>query len=64
MNINIAGKADFALLPGVGPSKAERIVAYRNTHGYFAAVDDLIHVSGIGPKTLKRIQTGCPLSVR
>ncbi len=39
-------------LPGVGPSTAQAIVAYRDEHGRFAAVEELEEVRGIGPAKL------------
>ncbi len=42
--------------PGIGPSLAARIVAYRQEHGAFLRVDDLERVSGIGPKTVQRLR--------
>ncbi|NLT72675.1 MAG: ComEA family DNA-binding protein [Chloroflexi bacterium] len=48
LNINSAGAAELATLPGIGPVLAERIVAYRSENGPFRAVDDIIDVSGIG----------------
>lgn len=42
-------------LPGIGPSKAEVIINYRNKHGPFKSLDDLDNVPGIGPKILERI---------
>ncbi len=43
-------------LTGIGPSKAEAIVAYRAENGKFASVDDLVNVQGIGLKTLENIR--------
>lgn len=43
-----------AAIVGVGMHKAEAIVRYREEHGPFASVDDLVLVAGIGPKTLER----------
>lgn len=42
-------------LPGVGPATAEAIVAYREEHGPFRSVDDLLDVPGIGPAKLAAI---------
>jgi len=39
---------------GIGPVLAERIVAYREAHGPFAAVADLVQIEGIGPVSLAR----------
>lgn len=55
VNVNTADAATLAhSLDGIGPTKAAAIVAYRDEHGPFKAVDDLSHVKGIGPATLER----------
>ena len=41
-------------LNGVGMSKAEAIVAYRDEHGPFASAEDLSQVKGIGEKTVEK----------
>lgn len=51
VNINTATQAELESLPGIGPSKAAAIIAYRQEHGPFARPEDLQDVSGIGPKT-------------
>lgn len=56
MNINAAGKEDLSLLPGIGDSLAERIIAYREANGYFKDIDELLQVEGIGTGKLSRIQ--------
>jgi competence protein ComEA len=43
-------------LPGVGPALASRIISWRETEGPFAAVDDLLAVSGIGPRVLESLR--------
>ena len=43
-------------LPGVGPAIAERIIAWREAHGGFRSVDDVLAVSGIGPATLEKFR--------
>ena len=48
VNINTAGAAELTALPGIGEVLAERIVAYREEHGPFAAVEDIRNVPGIG----------------
>ncbi len=49
VNINTADAAALtAALKGVGPSKAEAIVAYRQSYGSFQSVDELAEVKGIG----------------
>ena len=47
VDINTADAALLDTLPGIGPSKAAAIVAYRDAHGPFAAIEDIQNVSGI-----------------
>ncbi|WP_201313722.1 helix-hairpin-helix domain-containing protein [Dyella sp. EPa41] len=55
VNVNKADADTLAKsLDGVGHSKAEAIVAWREEHGPFKSVDDLGQVKGIGPATLER----------
>lgn len=41
-------------LLGIGEVKAQAIVAYRDEHGDFASVDELLEVKGIGEATLEK----------
>lgn len=52
LDLNLAGEEALQRLPGIGPVLAARIVAYRQAQGRFATVDDLLSVSGIGPRKL------------
>lgn len=54
--VNRAGPEELQRLPGIGPVLAERIVAYRRRNGPFQAVEDLLGVSGIGPKVLEQLR--------
>ncbi len=55
VNINRADAATLAAsLNGVGPSRAEEIVRYREAYGPFRSVEELTEVKGIGPSTLER----------
>lgn len=57
VNINTATATQIAdALKGVGISKAEAIVAYRENYGYFTSVDDLVAVKGIGNIILERVR--------
>lgn len=56
INLNTADVAALDTLPGVGPAIAGRIVDWREAHGGFATVDDLLEVSGIGPAVLAKIR--------
>ena len=55
MNLNAASARLLTQLPGIGPKKAEAVVAYRDEHGAFASVSDLQRVRGIGPKTVEKL---------
>lgn len=55
VDINIADAAELArVLDGVGPSKAEAIVAHRDKFGPFTDIDELRYVKGIGAATVER----------
>jgi len=54
--LNRATAAELDLLPGIGPSLANAIVEYRQTHGPFDTVDQLLDVPGIGPSKLAAIR--------
>lgn len=41
-------------LSGIGATKAQAIVAYREEHGNFASIDELLEVKGIGEATLEK----------
>ncbi len=57
ININTASQQDFESLPGIGPTKAEQIVTYRQDHGQFKKIDDIQNVPGIGPTIFERISS-------
>ena len=53
VNVNSASAEEIAeALKGVGLSKAEAIVDYRNANGKFKHVDELVNVKGIGIRTV------------
>ena len=49
VDLNAADRAALLTLPGIGESKADAILAYREGHGPFKNVDELCNVKGIGP---------------
>ncbi len=55
VNINTATEAELDVLPGVGPSTAEAIVADREENGLFSTIEDLMRVSGIGEKKFEKL---------
>ena len=56
ININTAESAELIALNGIGTTKARAIVAYREEHGAFSSVDDLLNVDGIGEATLDKLR--------
>jgi len=55
VNINTAGiKALAENINGIGPKKAEAIVAYRNAKGPFKSIEELTNVKGIGLKLIEK----------
>lgn len=56
VNLNTATQEDLETLTGIGPSKANAILEYRETVGKFKEVDELKKVTGIGDKTFERLR--------
>ncbi len=56
ININKASKEELTALPGIGNATAEKIVKYREEHGGFKALEDIMKVSGIKDKLFSRIR--------
>lgn len=55
LNINNATAEQLAMvMSGVGDSKAEAIVAYREANGPFESIEQLVEVKGIGPALLNK----------
>ncbi|MFN4032309.1 MAG: helix-hairpin-helix domain-containing protein [Fimbriimonadales bacterium] len=56
IDLNTATAEQLQAIPGIGPVLAQRIVDYRHAHGRFHSVDELLEVSGIGPKRLENMR--------
>lgn len=52
VSLNTASLEQLDGLPGVGPVTAQKILTWRQQHGSFASVDELLEIDGIGEKTL------------
>lgn len=55
VDVNTATADTLDVLPGIGATKAQAIVAYRSQHGPFSSLADLDAVPGIGPATLEKL---------
>ena len=56
INLNTADKVALESISGIGPAKANAIIKYRDEHGSFKTVDELLNIKGIGPKMLENIK--------
>jgi competence protein ComEA len=56
VNINTATVQELDQLPGIGPTIAQRIVDFRQLHGRFVQIEDLLQVQGIGQATFDQIE--------
>jgi competence protein ComEA len=56
VDINKASADELDRLPGIGPTTAQKIVEYRQQHGPYARIEDLMQVAGIGPLTFEDIK--------
>ncbi|WP_193164721.1 ComEA family DNA-binding protein [Microbulbifer hainanensis] len=58
VNLNSASAEELAeKLEGVGAARAEMIVKYRDEHGPFTSVEQLLEIKGIGTATLEKNRT-------
>lgn len=56
VNINICTKEDLLALSGIGESKADAIISYREENGDFKTIEDILNVSGIGKSIYEKIK--------
>lgn len=56
VNLNKADEAILTTLSGIGPSKAQSIISYREENGGFQTIEDLKKVTGIGDKTYEKLK--------
>ena len=64
VDLNTSDAETLQTLPGIGPAKAAAIIAYREEHGPFAALQDVANVPGISEQMTEKwadlAQTGAP----
>lgn len=56
ININTADEAQLTMLTGIGATRAQAIIAYREENGPFAAIEDIMNVQGIKEGTFAKIK--------
>ncbi len=56
LDLNTATLEELEALPGIGPARAAAILRWRQHHGPFRRLDDLLEVPGIGPATVGRLR--------
>ncbi len=56
ININTADETQLTTLTGIGATRAQAIIAYRQEHGPFAAIEDIMNVQGIKEGTFAKIK--------
>lgn len=56
INLNTADVAALMTLPGIGESRAKAIISYREQHGAFAQIEDIMKISGIKQAAFSKIK--------
>ena len=56
VDINRAGKEELMTLTGIGETRAQAILAYRESHGKFSSVEELMQVEGSKEKTYEKLK--------
>jgi competence protein ComEA len=57
INLNTATAAELEKLPGIGQKVAARIIEYREKHGPFKKVEELMNVQGVGEKSFLQFRS-------
>ena len=64
VNLNTATATDLQELPGIGARTAVRIVDYRQKHGPFKKIEELMNVQGIGEKSFLKLRSQITVTAR
>lgn len=62
VNLNTADETQLCTLPGIGVSRAKSIIAYREEHGDFQKIEDVMKVSGIKEAAFEKIKDSVTVS--
>jgi len=57
LNINTATQSELEAVKGLGPTKAQSIIAYREANGSYKSVDDLDKVKGFGKASIEKLKS-------
>lgn len=57
LNINLATAAELMSLPGIGQTRADAIITYREQHGAFACKEDIMQVAGVKDAVYEKIES-------
>ncbi len=56
ININLADQSLLETLPGIGPSKSQKILEYRDKNGNFKSIEEIMNITGIAEKTFESLK--------
>ncbi len=56
LNINLATREELMTLPGIGETKADAILEYRDSHGSFTSIEELMNIAGIKEGVFNKIE--------
>lgn len=56
LNLNVAAREELMSLPGIGPARADSILAFRDRNGGFRRPEELVEIPGIGAAILRALQ--------
>lgn len=56
VDLNTASLKELMELEGIGPVLARRIIEYRDEHGGFNSIEELVYIMGIGPKLFEELK--------
>ena len=56
ININTASKEELTKLNGIGDAKAKNIIDYRESHGGFSKIEEIVNVKGISKNIFEKIK--------